>query len=126
MKKILIVDDSKFSRTIVKKALESHLKDKGITVIEASNGKEALTKLKEEKPQVVLLDILMPDMTGINVLLEMKKQLNYMPKVIILSALNQEPLVKKALELGVKEMLVKPVNPKELANVIKKVMEGGG
>lgn len=109
--KILIVDDSKTTRII----LEDILREDGFTnIIHASNGEDALSIYTKEEPSLVLLDIIMPEMNGMDVL----KQLSGKVKVIIVSAIGQDSIIKQAKELGALNYLIKPLDK---AEVIKKV-----
>lgn len=104
MTKVLIVDDSTFIRLALKKLLEQNEFE---VVGEAENGKVALKKIQEFKPDIVTLDITMPVMNGLECLDEIKK-LDEKPTVIIVSAMGQEANVKKAIMNGAKGFIVKP------------------
>ena len=128
-KKVLVVDDDDpdvrlFSVTV----LEEH----GYTPLEAANGEEGLKLIKEHKPDLILLDVLMPRQSGIRLYRELKtdKSLNKI-RVIILSGIAKKTFLRsqKALtEFGGKELpepeiyLEKPVEPDELAEAIKKIL----
>jgi two-component system alkaline phosphatase synthesis response regulator PhoP len=119
-KKILIIEDDK----ILLELLEKKLKDVGFEVVLAIDGEEGLEKIRSEKPDLVLLDILMPKKNGVEVLEEMNKtediNLTKVP-VIIISNSGQPVEIDKVLELGVKDYLVKAeFNPRE---VIEKVIK---
>lgn len=104
MTKVLIVDDAAFIRLQLKKLLE----DNNFEVVgEAENGKVALRKIKELRPDIVTLDITMPEMDGLECMMEIKK-MDYMPTVIMISAMGQEAYVQKAILNGAKGFLVKP------------------
>lgn len=120
MPKILIADDSEFMRKLLKDVL---VKVGYNNFIEAENGKEALEKYKKEKPDLVLLDIIMPDVDGIGVLEKLSK--SDVDKVIIVSAVGQEKMQDKAKKLGVKYYIVKPFDGfegKKVLEEIKKVL----
>lgn len=104
MTKVLVVDDAAFIRIQLKRILEKNNFD---VVGEASNGKVALIKIRELKPDIVTLDLTMPEMDGIECLSEMKK-LDYMPAVIVVSAMGQERFVQEAVMNGAKGFIVKP------------------
>lgn len=113
--KILVVDDAMFMRRIIKSALAEggyH------NIIEAKEGEEALRLYKTEKPQVVLLDITMPGMSGIEVL---EKILEYRPgaKVIMCSAIGQEATIEKAIRMGAYDFIVKPFQKDELLKMVR-------
>lgn len=104
MTKVLIVDDAAFIRLQLKQLLE---KNDFEVVGEAENGLVALSKIKELRPDIVTLDVTMPEMDGLECMMEIKK-LDYMPTVIMISAMGQEATVQKAILNGAKGFLVKP------------------
>ncbi len=119
MAKVMIVDDAKFMRALIKKALE----DAGFEVVgEADTGESAIRIFKEVKPDIVTLDIVMPDKSGIDVL---KEILSISPntKVIMISAMGQTDMISEALSIGAKDYVVKPFQPQTLVDVIKRVLE---
>lgn len=104
MTKVLIVDDAVFIRIQLKSLLESN----GFEVVaEAENGKVALEKIKEFKPDLVTLDITMPVMDGLECMKEINK-MDVVPTVIMVSALGQEKYVQQAIMNGAKGFIVKP------------------
>lgn len=115
-KKILIVDDSRFILASVGKTLREH----GYNVIEAGNGLEAIEKTGTEKPDCVLLDLLMPGIDGLGVLEKFKTAGLDIP-VIILTADIQETTRKKCLESGAAGFLNKPPQAEEMLAAIRKV-----
>ena len=121
-KKILIVDDEP---SIVKLA-SVKLKNEGFEVEEAYNGKEALEKVAKSKPDLIILDIMMPIMDGKEVrkALRQSEETKKIP-VIILTALGEfEEQLKSLGEEGVTEYLTKPFDPKELTNMAKMILGG--
>jgi two-component system chemotaxis response regulator CheY len=104
MTKVLIVDDALFIRQQLKLLLENNDFE---VVGEAENGKVALEKIKKLRPDIVTLDITMPIMDGIECMMEIKK-MEYLPVVIMISAMGQESYVQKAILHGAKGYLVKP------------------
>ena len=104
MTKVLIVDDAVFIRIQLRNLLESN----GFEVVaEAENGKVALEKILEFKPDLVTLDITMPVMDGLECMKEINK-MDVVPTVIMLSALGQEKYVQQAIMNGAKGFIVKP------------------
>ncbi len=104
MKTVLVVDDAAFMRLSIKNMLQGT--DYQV-VAEAENGKEAIEKYLEHKPDIVTMDITMPVMTGIEAVRELvKKDPN--AKVIMLSAMGQEQMVKDAILSGARSFIVKP------------------
>ncbi|MBI2430978.1 MAG: response regulator [Candidatus Levybacteria bacterium] len=95
--KILIVEDDSFFQ----KFYTSKLTEQGFTTIVAADGKEALAAVEQEKPDLILLDIIMPNIDGFEVLSKLKKnEITKNIPVIVFSSLGQEQDVKKAIELG--------------------------
>ena len=116
MTSVLIVDDAAFIRLQLKKLLESN----GFKVIgEAENGKVALRKIRELRPDIVTLDITMPEMDGLECMIEIKK-MDYLPAVIMISAMGQESHVQKAILNGAKGFLVKPYKSEVVINNLNK------
>lgn len=106
--KVLIVDDNKDLTTII-----NHLFSQYADIIPAGvahNGHEALDKIQKEKIDVVLLDIIMPDMDGMQVLTQLMQMEEKKPAVIVLSAISSNTMIQRALELGADYFLVKPVD----------------
>lgn len=113
--KILIVDDSSFMRNVLRDILVRS----GFThFVEAENGKEAIEKYNIEKPGLVLLDIVMPEMNGMEVL----KQIGRITKIIVISAVGQEAMVEEAKQLGARGYIVKPFDEKAVLDEISKVV----
>lgn len=115
--KILMVEEDRFLRKIYKNKLSKS----GFEFIEATNGIEGLNKVFSEKPDLVLLDIILPRKNGFDVLIEMKrnKSTKKIP-VIILSNLGQESDIKRGLSLGAEDYLVKTeVNLSEVVDKVK-------
>lgn len=119
MAKILVVDDAAFMRMTIKKMVEAH----GHKVVaEAENGVEAVEKSVDIKPDVILLDITMPEMNGVDALKQIK-QLEPTSKVIICSAMGQQAMVAQAIQYGAKDFIVKPFEEDRLIAAIDRVME---
>lgn len=117
--RFLIVDDANFMRILLRKILE----EEGFEVIgEASNGEEAIEKVNELSPDIVTMDITMPEMDGITAL---KEILVIKPKikVIMCSAINQREMVLDALKIGAKDFISKPFEQNKVSDVIKRVVE---
>ena len=114
--KILIVDDASFMRMMLKDILSKE----GYAIIEAVDGKDAVEKYKIEMPDIVTMDITMPNMTGIESLKEIKK-LDSHAKVIMCSAMGQQNMVIEAIQAGAKDFIVKPFETERVKNAIKSV-----
>ncbi|MCK4520784.1 response regulator [Candidatus Parcubacteria bacterium] len=120
-KKILIVEDDKFLRELIVKKLI----DDGYEAPAAIDGEEGVKKIKEEKPDLVLLDLILPGIDGFEVLSRIKKdsELSQIP-VIILSNLGQKEDIEKGLQLGAIDFLIKAhFTPNEIIEKVKKVLE---
>jgi DNA-binding response OmpR family regulator len=120
MKRILVIDDD---ANICKMLKRSFLLDGEYEFDMAHDGKSGLHKLKDLNPHIVLLDIMMPGMDGIETLKEIKK-LDPDVEVIMITALEDEALAKKAISLGACEYLIKPFSTEYLKTaVMVKVMD---
>lgn len=115
---VLVVDDSGYSRSMVKGLLE----EAGYQVIgEARTGEEALDRILELKPDLVTLDNILPDMTGIEILQVLKEQ-GTLPHIIMISAVGQRSAIEEALELGAKSYLIKPFSKEDLLAEVKGIL----
>ena len=121
MKKIMVVDDNADIILAVKAALEEY--DPTIKIIAASNGKQCLGKLKQEIPDLILLDIMMPEMDGWDVVekIHENKDLKKIP-IIFLTA-KGDKLTKTFASVSVEDYIVKPVSKDVLINRIEKTLE---
>jgi CheY-like chemotaxis protein len=117
MTRILIVDDSLFQRRII----SAPLKAEGYEVIEAINGKEGIEKVITENPDVILLDILMPEKDGFEVLKELRDSHNTVP-VIMLTSDVQDTTRDECLSLGAQAFVNKPVKSEDLMSVISSIL----
>lgn len=117
MRKVLIVDDAAFMRMTIKVLLEKN----GYEIVgEAENGDVAIEKYKDLKPDLVTMDITMPEKNGIEALKEIKK-IDKDCKVVMISAMGQEALVKEAIIEGAKNFIVKPFKPENILKVLGKI-----
>ncbi|HNP79549.1 MAG TPA: response regulator [Candidatus Pacearchaeota archaeon] len=117
MKKVLIIEDDKFLRELLGKKISSL----GYSAVLAIDGEDGLEKMKTEKPDIILLDLILPGMNGFEVLEQAKKNptINETP-IIILSNLGQSEDIEKGLRLGAKDFLVKAhFTPQEIVNKIQ-------
>lgn len=119
MKTILIADD----RLEVLELLRVTLEAEDYQVIYTSDGKEALEKIKLEKPDLILLDVVMPKMDGFQVLSELRRdsRLKDTP-VIMLTAKGQEVDREKGKKLGANDYIVKPFSPSELLTKVGEIL----
>ena len=121
MKKILIVDDSLFMRMVLKGIL-SKIEGEYETV-EAHSGTEALELLKRAKPDLVLLDIIMPEgeEEGVRVLQTIMKN-DPERKVIMITAVGQDPVVEQCKKLGAKDYIIKPFDEEQVIETVRKAL----
>ena len=118
MAKILIVDDAAFMRMMIKNIL---IKEGYEVVSEAENGAQAVEKYKELTPDLVTMDITMPEMDGITAVKEIMK-INKGAKVVMCSAMGQQAMVIDAIQAGAKDFIVKPFQPDRVIEAISKVL----
>jgi len=117
LRKVLIVDDAAFMRMVIKKLLENN----GFEVIgEAENGEIGVEKYKELRPDLVTMDITMPQMTGIEALKAIR-EFDDKAKVVMVSAMGQEVMVKEAILYGAKSFIVKPYKEEQVIETLVKI-----
>lgn len=117
--KFIIVDDAIFMRTLLKKIIQEEINYE--VVGEAANGIEAIEKAKLHKPDVMTLDITMPDMDGLRAVSEILK-VSPDTKIIMCSAMGQQAMVIEAIKLGAKDFVVKPFEKFRVLQAIKNVL----
>ncbi|HYH04032.1 MAG TPA: response regulator [Bacillota bacterium] len=117
-KRILVVDDAAVIRLMLKKILES---DEYEVVGDAGTGMEAVAKYQELKPDLVTMDITMPDMDGIQAVKEIRK-IDPEAKIVMCSAMGQKMMVLEAIEAGAANFIVKPFDEPKVKEVLKKVL----
>ncbi len=117
MTKVLIVDDAEFLRMRITKMLASE----NYEVQEAENGAKAVALYKEIKPDVVLMDITMPEMDGLTALKEIR-EFDAKAKIVMLTALGQESVVLEAIKAGAKDFIVKPFESERVLGAITKAL----
>lgn len=112
---VMIVDDALFMRNI----LRGIVAEKGYDVAaEAASGIEAMKKLHSFHPDIILLDIILPDSNGLDLLKSIAAECPK-SKVVVCSAIGQEQVVQKALELGAKAFIQKPFTPEKVVEVLE-------
>ncbi|MBI2265990.1 MAG: response regulator [Armatimonadetes bacterium] len=118
-RKILVVEDEPNVRNFVKVYLEFE----GYKVIEAGNGKEGLKRVDEEKPDLIVTDIMMPEMDGVQFYLNLrqKPETKQIP-VIVLTVKDEFEDIKYAYLIGVDEYVTKPFDPQQLVSKIKEIL----
>lgn len=118
--KVVIVDDAIFMRTLLRRMIEEI---EGCTIVgEAGNGIEAVEQAKKFKPDVMTMDITMPDMDGITAV---KEVLEICPdiKILMVSAMGQQSMVLDAIKNGAKDFIVKPFDKTRVVEAICQVVE---
>lgn len=114
---VMIVDDSLFMRNI----LRGIVTEKGYVVVaEAASGLEAMKNLHTHNPDIILLDIILPDSSGLDLL---QSIITACPQssVVICSGIGQEPVIRKALDLGAKAFIPKPLNPEQVFETLARL-----
>ncbi|MCF6463327.1 response regulator [Clostridium sp. Cult1] len=117
-KGILIVDDASFMRMMIKDILTKNGYD---VVGEADNGINAVEKYKELNPELVIMDITMPEMDGIQAVKEIKG-IDPNSKIIMCSAMGQQAMVIEAIQAGAKDFIVKPFQHERVIEAVKKAL----
>lgn len=118
MKKVLIVDDAAFMRMSIRMMLEKN----GFEVVgEAENGFEGVKQYKELKPDIVTMDITMPTMTGLEALITIK-EFDPQAKIVMISAMGQEDMVREAIMQGAKTFIVKPFKEEHVVEILNKIL----
>lgn len=113
--KILLADDSAFMRNVLKNILQNEGYE---NFVEAHDGNDALEKISSEKPDLVLLDLIMPEKGGIEILKEVGK----FKKVLVISAIGQETVIKEAKDFGALGFIVKPFDNKQVIEEVTKAL----
>lgn len=117
-KRVLITDDALFMRVTLKNMLTKS----GYEVVgEASNGRESVEMYKSLKPDLVTMDITMPEMDGISAVREIK-QFDTNAKVIMCTAMGQKNMVMEAVQAGAKDFIVKPFQPDKVLESVQKLI----
>lgn len=117
-KKILLVDDAAFMRMMIKDTLTKN----GYTnILEAGDGEIACNTYAAEKPDLVFMDITMPNKTGIEALRDIKSS-DPGAKIVMCSAMGQEAMVVEAIKLGALDFIVKPFKPDRIIQTVQKII----
>ncbi len=117
---IMIVDDASFMRAVLKKII---LQSGHEVIAEATSGDEAITQYQQAKPDLVLMDIIMPPGPKAKDGIEALKQIvasNPEAKVVMCSSMGQQALIAEAIKLGAKDFVVKPFQPQKVMEVLSK------
>jgi two-component system chemotaxis response regulator CheY len=115
---VLVCDDAVFMRTMVSDILSQA----GFTVVgEAENGKQAVEKYQQLKPDLVTMDIIMPEMGGIEAVKQIT-QMDPAARILMCSAMGQQALVQEALQAGARDFVVKPFQPSLVLEAVQRVL----
>ncbi len=115
---LLVVDDDRFVRTLLREVL---IPVSG-RILEAANGDEALAAISREMPKVVLLDLFMPERSGLEVLLQLRALYPQLP-VLVVSMMDSGKLVDQALAAGAVGFIAKPFHPVEIVSAVTRALE---
>lgn len=117
-KKILVVDDAAFMRMMIKDILGKN----GYEIVgDAENGARAIERYKDLLPDLVIMDITMPEVDGIQAVKEIKK-MNADAKIIMCSAMGQQAMVIESIQAGARDFIVKPFQAERVVEAVKKVL----
>jgi len=115
---ILVVDDAAFMRMMIRDILAKE----GYVIHEAVNGRDAVEKYREIQPDLVTMDITMPELDGISALRAIREQ-DAAARVLMVSAMGQQKMIVEALEAGALDFLVKPFQPTKVLETVKKCLQ---
>ncbi len=115
---VLVVDDAAFMRMMIRDILARE----GYAIHEAVNGRDAVEKYLEVRPDLVTMDITMPGMSGLEALQSIREQ-DSGARVLMVSAMGQQKMIVEALEYGAMDFLVKPFQPTKVLETVKKCLQ---
>lgn len=116
--KVVIVDDSDFSRSLIRKMLA----EEGIEVVgEANSAESALNIIKDKKPNIVITDIVMPEISGIELTERISQNFPEIA-IVVISSLSQEHIVLEAIGAGASDFIAKPIQKNQLIESLEKVI----
>jgi two-component system, OmpR family, alkaline phosphatase synthesis response regulator PhoP len=120
--KVLIADDEAFIRLLIQQTLED-FEEEGVDILTAEDGEKALQTIREEKPDLVFLDVMMPKMNGFEVCEAVRHHFNmYDVYIVMLTAKGQEFDRVRGEQVGANIYMTKPFDPDELVNLTQKVL----
>ncbi|KTD87266.1 response regulator transcription factor [Paenibacillus etheri] len=123
MQKIMVVDDEEVLRMLIEDTLEDL---ENVEIHTAENGLEALTKLSADHFDLVILDYMMPEMTGIEVLQQLDEEKKSTTAILMLTAKAQDVDRIRAVEAGARYFMPKPFSPMELLQIVEGILSGEG
>lgn len=118
-KKIVLAEDN----SILSKLLQFKLEKEGYELFIASNGKEALDLIESKNPDMILTDIMMPFISGLEVISHVRNKLDKKTPIMVFSSAGQEEMVLSAFNLGATDFMSKPISPNELIIRIKRFLQ---
>lgn len=119
IKKIVIAEDN----SLLSSLLQFRLEKEGYKLLIAENGKDAIELIEQHQPELILTDIMMPFVSGLEVISHVRNKLNMLTPIIVFSAAGQEEIVLKAFNLGGTDFMSKPISPNELVIRIKRLLK---
>jgi two-component system chemotaxis response regulator CheY len=117
--RVLIVDDAIFARASIRKVLETSEYD--FEYLEATSGEEAIELYKTNRPELVIMDITMPGMNGIEAVHQIH-EFDEEAKIIMCSSMGAQDKIVRSIDMGAVDFIVKPYKPDKLLAVVKKVL----
>ncbi|MGR7813921.1 response regulator transcription factor [Lacinutrix undariae] len=114
--KILVIDDS----DVIRKLIKHSLKNNDYTVTVANDGGDAIEKIKADTPDLVITDLMMPFVSGLELVAWIKENYDDQIKIIVLTSLGEEDVVLEAFSLGIDDFVTKPFEPKDFVLRIKR------
>lgn len=118
-RKILLAEDNSILSLLLKFKLEKA----GYDLIIAENGKEAIEIIEQQKPEIILTDVMMPFVSGLEIISHVRNKLDLITPVIVFSSAGQEEMVLNAFNLGATDFMAKPFSPNELIIRIKRLLQ---
>lgn len=118
-KKIVLAEDN----SILAKLLQFKLQKEGYQLLIATNGKEAVDLIENNKPDMILTDIMMPFISGLEVISHVRNKLEMKTPIVVFSSAGQEEMVLSAFNLGATDFMSKPFSPNELIIRIKRLLQ---
>jgi CheY-like chemotaxis protein len=117
---ILVVDDEPYMIRL----LQHHIQRAGYRMVKATNGREALERIREDKPSLVLMDVMMPELNGLEVLVELRKREETKELPVIIMTANAQRFTREEAEAaGVSAFLTKPFSPTQLMTEVRRQLE---
>lgn len=118
IKKIVLAEDN----SVLSLLLKFRLEKEGYKLLIAVDGKEAIELIEEHDPELILTDIMMPFVSGLEVISHVRNKLNSQTPIIVFSSAGQEEIVLKAFDLGATDFMNKPLSPHELVIRVKRLL----